>query len=407
MPTRHKEKRADHAYENFLYSADTKVELPVKISDQEHLEVYKTSEGPKWSCWTCLWFTPEGHIRVSFLDITGGPVDLKPSYSYECAPPDVLDKYGIKRCQRWFESQDSGRTWRQVNEIDVSDPLKPRPDKFLLLNNNQLLGIGGVSSIWDYEKETSNFIGHAMAWVSSDNGWSWSTPVFLNNPDEITTAWCHPRQLRDGTIVVPAYGNFNKKNPSLERDAGEYFSDAWLWFTKDSGKTWSKPLLLARAIPTRTNDEPELVELGNGDLLVILRHSNYLTKGADLYLNCGQIIVKKSTSGWQPGPLRSTNMHFRGFPALLRTREGILICAGSNNQFNFSIDEGHTWSDTCKIPDPEYNRHNHYPRLLELPDERILSIYHMGNHWPYPPVDHMTGEPADEWIHATSFRVHR
>ena len=36
----------------------------------------------------------------------------------------------------------------------------------------------------------------------------------------------------------------------------------------------------------------------------------------------------------------------------------------------------------------------------ELPDGRVLSVYHVGNHWPYPP-------PQDEWIHATSFRVRR
>lgn len=401
------EKRSDHAYESFLYNADTMVKLPVKITEVEHVQVYKTAEVPKWSCWTRAWFTPKGHIRVSFLDMSGGPAGLKSSYSYECALPEALAKLGIKRCYRWFESQDSGRTWQQINEVAASDPLKPQPDSFLLLDNNLFLGIGGVWSIWDIEKNSysTNIIGHAMAWISSDGGQSWSTPVSLNNPDQSKAYSCHPRQLRDGTIVVPAYGIFDLKNPGVagidsppERGL---FTDAWLWFSKDRGKTWSRPLLLARGIPTRTNDEPELVELGNGDLLVVLRHANLLAKDAAVYLNCGQIIVKKTTSGWQAGPLRQTNMQFRGFPALLRTRKGILICAGSNNQFNFSVDEGQTWSDTCKIPDPKYNRHNHYPRLLELPDGRILSIYHIGNHWPYPPP------PENQWIHATSFRVHR
>jgi len=97
---------------------------------------------------------------------------------------------------------------------------------------------------------------------------------------------------------------------------------------------------------------------------------------------------------------RGSFIGHRASKGVLRTRGGVLICAGSGNQFNFSVDEGKTWSDTATIPDPAVGRPNHYPALLELPDGRILSVYHVGNHWPYPP-------PQDEWIHATSFRVKR
>ena len=367
----------------------------VNISEVEHIQVYKTAEGPKWSCWTSPWFTPKGHIRVSFLNITGGPADLEPSYRYEYASPEILNKHGIKRCVRWCESQDGGRTWQLINEIDASDLSNPRSrsPRFLILNDHSLLASGGIWATWNTEKNDYNRIGHAMVWEPSDDAQPQSTPVSLNNPDEMQAFWCYPKQLRDGTIVLPAYGTFDMKNPSPS-------TDAWLWFSTDQGKSWSEPLLLSRGIPTRKNAEPEVVELGNGDLLVVLRHSNPKAKGSGVYLNCGQIIVKKTTTGWQPGPLTSTNMRFRGFPALLRTRDGILICAGSNNQFNFSLDDGQTWTDTRKILDPKYKRHNHYPTLMELPDGRILSIYHLGNHWPYPP-------PEDQWIHATSFRVTR
>ena len=81
-------------------------------------------------------------------------------------------------------------------------------------------------------------------------------------------------------------------------------------------------------------------------------------------------------------PLEPTKLAFRGCPAVLRNRDGILICAGSGNQFNFSVDEAKTWSDTATTLDPAIGRHNHYPALLELPDGQVLSVYHVGNHWP-------------------------
>lgn len=384
--------RPDHNYQNRLPSTKS-VNIDKQITDVTHVEVYKTAKGPKWNSWTRCWFTPEGYLRVSFLDITGGQPGMKPDYGYEYASAEVLAKQGIKRCSRWCESQDAGRTWKPIRQIDASDPLKPRPDFFLLLRDRSLLGIGGVWCAWDPEKKDYIRIGHTMAWRSSDGGATWSRPVSLNDPNRMLSFCCLPKQLRDGTIVQPAYGTFDRNKPSPN-------TDAWLRFSPDGGKSWSEPLVLARGTDTLTNDEPEVVELKNGDLLVVLRHANPKAKSPALYLNCGQIIVTKAASGWKPGPLKQTNMGFRGFPALLRTRDGVLICAGSGNQFNFSFDEGRTWTATRSIADPKYNRHNHYPTLVELADGRILSVYHLGNHWPYPP-------PDDQWIHATSFRLKR
>ena len=169
--------------------------------------------------------------------------------------------------------------------------------------------------------------------------------------------------------------------------------------SRDGGRSWSKPLPLEQGTETLSCEEPEVAELGNGDLLVVMRHCNPSKAGTDdVYVNCGQQVVRNVQGRWVAGPHVMTPLGFRGHPALLRTQEGIVICAGSGNQFNFSIDEGKTWSETIRIDDSAYRRHNHYPVLLEMPDGRIMSFYHMGNDLPYPP-------PEDEWIHATTFRV--
>ncbi len=385
-----------HNYQNVFPGART-VTLPVKVEDLKHVRVYKTAKGPKWSCWTTTWLTREGHVRVGFVDMTGTPADPKPSYGYEYARADVLGKQGIKRCRRWCESRDGATTWQPIRELDASDPLAPHPNFHLLLKSRSLLGIGGVWHEWDFTKNAYVCYGHTMAWLSTDDSRSWSKGISLNDPNHTESFCCRPKQLSDGTIVVPAYGTLNRQG---RRRGLKLNTDAWLWFSTDGGRSWSKPLVLARGQPNRSNDEPDIAELGNDDLLIILRHSNPKAKGAGVYLNCGQVIVGKTPAGWRVGPLKPTNLGFRGCPAVLRTRDGILICAGSGNQFNFSVDEGRTWSDTATILDPAVKRHNHYPALLELPDGRVLSVYHVGNHWPYPP-------PQDEWIHATSFRVRR
>ena len=100
-----------------------------------------------------------------------------------------------------------------------------------------------------------------MAYRSSDGGRTWSEPTSPNDPDAMAAYWCHPRQLSEGTIVLPAYGTFEKDNPSPQ-------TDAWLWLSEDGGRTWSEPLLLARGIEARTTDEPEVAELANGDLWI-------------------------------------------------------------------------------------------------------------------------------------------
>jgi hypothetical protein len=260
-----------------------------------------------------------------------------------------------------------------------------------------LLGAGGVLHTWNDAEDAITWIGRTLCAYSYDGGTTWKEQVALNDPDEhIMFHEGRLKLLSDGTAVLPVYGQV-ASHPRPEKNPW----DAYLYFSSDGGESWSPPLRLGQGTTTLSFEEPEVVELANHDLLVVMRHSNPSKVGSEeVYVNCGQTVVRKVRGRWRAGPHAMTAMGFRGHPALLRTHDGIVICAGSGNQFNFSLDDGKTWSETIRVEDPTYRRHNHYPVLVETSDGRVMSIYHLGNDWPYPP-------PEDQWIHATEFRVVR
>jgi len=371
------------------------IPLPVEITDMEHFKIYESSQDRKWSCWSHVCQNSEGALRVTFKNIEGGPPDLKSEYRWQYNDPESLKKAGITRFYTTIESVDGGKTWTTLEISDESDTAIPRLFPGIWLDKNTLLGTGGVNSGWDEKKDNYSNIGLVMTARSTDNGKTWHDKVTLNDINkDIFFHEGRVRQLRDGTIVLPVYGQFDYKNRALKNGW-----DAALFFSSDGGLTWSDPLVVGLAQPTLSFEEPGVVELSNGDVLVVIRHTNVTKADSDeVYVNCGQVVVRKVDGQWVAGPHTMTPMGFRGHPVLLRTRQGVLICAGSGNQFNFSIDDAKTWSQTQHLADPAYNRHNHYPVLVELLDGRVMSIYHFGNDWPYP-------SPEPQWIHATTFRV--
>jgi len=370
------------------------IPLNVEITDMEHFKIYESSQDRKWSSWVRLCQSPQA-IRITFTNIEGGPPDLKPEYRWQFNSPEALAKAGVTRTYRTMESTDGGKTWNFIGIADASDTTRLRISPNIWLDKNTLLGTGGAMNGWDVQKDTFTCIGLTVTARSTDGGATWTDHVTLNDIEK--DKFYHearPKQLRDGTLILPVFGQFGYKNKTI-RDGW----DSALYFSTDGGLSWSEPLIIGLGAPTFSFEEPAVEELGNGDVLVVMRHTNPSKADSDeVYVNCGQVVVRKVEGQWVTGPHVMTPMGFRGHPALLRTRQGILICAGSGNQFNFSVDDGKTWSQTQHIADPAYNRHNHYPVLLELPDGRVMSIYHFGNDWPYPP-------PEPEWIHATTFHV--
>ena len=214
--------------------------LPVKVEELKHVRVYETAKGPKWSCWTSTWLTRKGLVRVGFAEMSA-PRPIQSQATGMSTP--------VRTSSANRESNDAGAgaSSRRRNDLaaDPGDrrlyPLAPRPNHYLLLKNRSLLGIGGVWAEWDFTKNTYICYGHTMAWLSTDDGESWSKAVSLNDPNQTESFCCRPKQLSDGMIVVPAYGTLDRQGKSRGLKLN---TDAWLWFSKDGGRSWSKPLVL-------------------------------------------------------------------------------------------------------------------------------------------------------------------
>lgn len=388
----------DHIFDDIIRRTDktlATVPLPVTISNLEHRPVYRTPQGHEWCSWCYLCKSPKNVLHLTFKTIEGGPADLKPDYCWQYNSPESIQAAGITRLFRSLESSDNGRTWQQVDVSDDSNTIAMRIWWSLWLDDHMLIGAGGERERWDETTRDYVRLGRATVMRSTDGGKTWTDRVDLNDPaQDLLFHEARMIRLKDGTLVLPVYGQFDRK----KRKFSDGY-DAALFFSSDNARTWSEPLIVGRAQPTLSFEEPAVVELGNGDLLVVVRQTNRQQADNDgVYVNCGQIVIRKIAGRWTVGPHTLTPMGFRGHPVLLRTSRGVLICAGSGNLFNFSVDDGATWSETQRITDPATGRHNHYPVLTELPDGRILSVYHYGSDWPYP-------APEPQWIHSTIFDV--
>ncbi|MBI9064121.1 MAG: exo-alpha-sialidase [Marinilabiliaceae bacterium] len=99
---------------------------------------------------------------------------------------------------------------------------------------------------------------------SDDNGTSWSTPRFIStevNEAGWTTSLAAPgngMQMRDGTIVIPAYARPVDSSNSL---------NSFIFYSTDHGETWSSSSLL----PTGTT-ECTVIELKDGRLMLNMRN---------------------------------------------------------------------------------------------------------------------------------------
>lgn len=156
------------------------------------------------------------------------------------------------------------------------------------------------------------------------------------------------RELSDGTLVLPIYGQYGKEpyRCALAR-------------SHDGGKTWGDVSMISEQ---HHHCEPDLVELPDGRLLSVMRPCM-----------CQAVSTDKGRTWSKP-----INVLPRGdAPSLLLTNSGMLLCGhrerpSARTGVVMSVDLGKTWSMPWMLDVAG----GAYPAFVELSNGRILCLHY-------------------------------
>lgn len=212
--------------------------------------------------------------------------------------------------------------------------------------------------------------------TSDDDGESWSTPIHIDyeiREDNWHSAWSSPGrglQLKNGRLVVPC---------TIYKTDGQMYSS--LVHSDDHGKTWKCSDVVADI------NEPTLVELANGNLMVNARNQiaprkfRAITVSSDGGKNWGEVKIEKQL----PDPNCQGSLISFTFNKGRKELDLLIFSnnATSDGRKNLSVvisdDDGKTWKSKICIHDGP----SAYSCLTIIPDGNIGLLYENGEKSPY------------------------
>ena len=277
------------------------------------------------------------------LTVTGRPVELNSPWSLvEHAPVEISEDLPPLDGNVYLPSLDE--TWKLRWES------KP-----------------GVT--WVDDGENFDDLTYKNFWIgvsrSTDRGTTWSKTERLNLPFPAGHAY-QPISGKAGAVIAPNGKLAELSDGSIgltvcwrNNPDGNFQADQVLFYrSTDGGSSWSMNPVDATEWE---RNESTWVELANGELLCVLR-SNYNT-----YLG----ISRSKNMGKTWSRVKPAIPYFgASAPALLCTRDNILVLATRGWGLFTSLDAGHTWSLPTQIG--TYTGGGGAAQLRELSDGRIL-----------------------------------
>lgn len=215
---------------------------------------------------------------------------------------------------------------------------------------------------------------------SSDGGKTWSTPwTAIDEPlDDRNPAL---GQLKDGTIVMgfviaSQYDETGLRFKGTRKD--RVFEGVYLTFSKDDGKTWSKPRLDASIYKFyqgqgHVSPYGKIVQLPNGTVLMAVYFEFFDGRGNESY------VFRSRDGGQTWGEPALLGKHYNETGIVL-LRDGRLLAAlrtekGGALSISESKDQGRTWSAPKQI-----TKDNEHPAdLIQLSDGRVLMTFGQRN----------------------------
>ncbi len=270
-------------------------------------------------------------------------------------------------------SSDNGRTWEKRGTPAAHDP--PSSNRM-----NVAAGVAGngdlvvISSGWllklkpppaDGGLQTGGLVDILEPWVcrSSDGGRTWSVDKRAMPAESPLGGPVIPfgdiLSGHDGTLRVAVYTVLHR------RDRKRRIWRAYVYRSRDDGKTWGEPVALDEEGP---RNETALFHLGKGKWLAAARG-----EGLHLYTSADDAMTWKHRMRLPVG----------GYPGhLARLRDGrLLLTYGTRSgterttKVLWSNDNGETWSRPVRVVD-YHGKDGGYPSSVPLPDGQVLTAYY-------------------------------
>jgi hypothetical protein len=296
-----------------------------------------------------------GYWHASFASPRQFHPDLKKRYASQGWPVDHIAPTGGRSMV--CRSSDNGKTWSKSATV-IDYRLDDRPDALFTCRDGTVLCFVNVQASWygypeappAFKQDIHGLNTQQLVVRSSDNGKTWSEPIWIEPPHGATYERAHgrPIQLAGGGVLWATYCN----SPSGLFGA-VHRSD-------DSGKTW-KVISVIRRKKGKPIDEPVIAELKDGRMIMVTRPDG------------GVLYSKDKGETWTESPTTLVPRPKFKAPQIFVLRDSTLVAVATwdNLRVWLSTDNGRTWSKDIPLDTSCYG----YPGGLELDDESILVSY--------------------------------
>lgn len=229
-------------------------------------------------------------------------------------------------------STDNGATWSAASTVATDDTYDVQVGGGVVLSTGRVVLALCLNSISPAEPmgDSTRII------YSDDNCASWSSPYTV---DTDFSDWDHMTggnivELDDGTLRMVIFG----------ADSGDSYQSAQIYASDDEGETWGDAVLIGDGeTDGRKYQEPNLVLLQNGQLMVLLRSDQTTLADSRFYTSYSD----DDGATWSA---KTEVFAATGAPRIIQLSDGILMCiyrdvSDKQADYRISRDNGETWED--------------------------------------------------------------